>query len=449
MNILGFLQAAFWFVVVLGVLVSLHELGHFWVARRLGVKVLTYSVGFGRALWSRTGADGTRYQVAAIPLGGYVQFLDDREVEVVPAERHRAFGQQPPWKRILIVLAGPVANLLLCVALLWLAFLIGWPGHAPVIGPTTGIAADSGLRAGDRILAVGDAATPAWDDTLTPLVLAEMDRRPVTLRVLGADGREREHALRLDRLPADWDQTDPLGVIGVQAQVAMDLPRVGRVDPGTAADGHLLPGDRIVRVGGRPIETFSGIRTALEASLAAAPGAPVRVEFERAGELREAPITPRRAEVEGESRWILGIAPDRPIAVQRYAPAQAAAKALQETWKQAGEMLGFIGRLVTGQASSKNISGVIGIAQVARAEADQGVSRLLRFMALLSLTLCIMNLLPIPVLDGGHLLYYLIELVSGRPVGERVLVAGQYAGLLLLAGLICLAFYNDIVRTIS
>ena len=449
MNILGFLQAAFWFVVVLGVLVSLHELGHFWVARRLGVKVLTYSVGFGRALWSRTGADGTRYQVAAIPLGGYVQFLDDREAEVAPAERHRAFGQQPPWKRILIVLAGPVANLVLCVALLWLAFLIGWPGHAPVIGPTAGIAADSGLRAGDRILAVGDAATPAWDDTLTPLVLAEMDRRPVTLRLLGADGREREQTLRLDRLPADWDQTDPLGAIGLQAQVAMDLPLVGRVQPGSPAEGRLQPGDRILAINGQDVAGFSAIAPALEAAMAATPGAEVRVAYARGDARGEVRIAPRRQTVEGQVRWLLGVAADRPIAMQRYAPVQAAAKAVQETWKQTGEMLGFIGRLVTGQASSKNISGVIGIAQVARAEADQGVSRLLRFMALLSLTLCIMNLLPIPVLDGGHLLYYLIELVSGRPVGERVLVAGQYAGLLLLAGLICLAFYNDIVRTIS
>jgi regulator of sigma E protease len=197
------------------------------------------------------------------------------------------------------------------------------------------------------------------------------------------------------------------------------------------------------------VTRFSAIATALEAAMASSPGASVRVAYARGEARGEAQIVPRRQEVEGQQRWLLGVAADRPIAMQRYAPVQAAAKAVQETWKQTGEMLGFIGRLVTGQASSKNISGVIGIAQVARAEADQGVSRLLRFMALLSLTLCIMNLLPIPVLDGGHLLYYLIELVAGRPLSDRMLVAGQYVGLVMLAGLITLAFYNDVTGLLS
>ncbi len=444
------LQMVFWFLVTLGVLVSLHEFGHFWVARRLGVQVLTYSIGFGRALWWRDAADGTRYQVAAIPLGGYVKFLDTREYEVAPADLPLAFDRQPAWKRILIVLAGPVANLLLCLGLLWVAFMLGWPGHPPVLGPSTGIAAEAGLGEGDRLLAIGGSRTPTWDDALTPLALAEIDRAPVSVRVRDAQGRERDGVLRFDRLPTGFNQTDPLGAAGLTAKLLLDRPVVGGLAGDAAARGLLLPGDRILRVGGRPVASFTDIRPALQAAVAASPGAPVLVEFERAGQPGRAAITPHKAAGAGPATWQLGIGPDLPpTELQRDGPVRAAGHAAQETRKQAVEMLGFIGRLVTGQASTKNLSGVIGIAQVAGAEAKQGVSRLLRFMAVLSLTLCIMNLLPIPVLDGGHLLYYLIELVSGRPVGERVLVAGQVAGLVLLAGLICLAFYNDIARIIS
>jgi len=444
------LQMGFWFLVTLGVLVSFHEFGHFWVARRLGVRVLTYSIGFGRALWSRDAADGTRYQVAAIPLGGYVKFLDTHEFDVAPADLPHAFDRQPPWKRILIVLAGPVANLLLCLVLLWVAFMLGWPGHPPVLGPSTGIAAAAGLGDGDRVLAVGGSPTPTWDDALTPLALAEIDRAPVSVRVRDAQGRERDGVLRFDRLAPGFNQADPLGAAGLTAKLLLDRPVVGEVTADAAAKGALLPGDRILRVGGRPVAHFTDIRPALQAAVAASPGAPVLVDFERAGLPGQVAITPHASTGAGPATWQLGIGPDLPqTELQRYGPVQAARHAAQETRKQAGEMLGFIGRLVTGQASTKNLSGVIGIAQVAGAEAKQGVSRLLRFMAVLSLTLCIMNLLPIPVLDGGHLLYYLIELVSGRPVGERVLVAGQIAGLMMLAGLICLAFYNDIARTFS
>ena len=441
------LQMVFWFVVTLGVLVSFHEFGHFWVARRFGVRVLRFSIGFGKPLWSRIGRDGTQYQVAAIPLGGYVKFLDGREAEIPPADRARAFDAQAVWKRMLIVLAGPVANLVLCVLLLWTAFMLGWPGQPPVLAATTGLSAEAGLRAGDRIVEIGGAHTPAWDDALTPLALAEIDRKPVPVRVRGSDGAEREHVLRLDRLAADFDQTDPLGVAGL----VPGLPAVvGEVVPGAAAAGILRPGDRIVAIDSRPVAGFGDVVAAVEAASATRPGAPLAITLRRDGQPLDVRVQPRRDTRDGVTAWRLGIAPVRsPAEWQRYGPAQAARRALVETRKQAGEMLGFVARLATGAASTRNLSGVIGIAQVARAEAEQGLSRMLRFMAVLSLTLCVMNLLPIPVLDGGHLLYYLIELVSGRPVGERVLAAGQVAGLVLLVGLICLAFYNDIVRTIS
>jgi len=222
---------------------------------------------------------------------------------------------------------------------------------------------------------------------------------------------------------------------------------VGLVNPGFPAEGQLLEGDRILTVGGQPITRWSEIRPAMAA--AAAGGAKVRIEFERKGQQRAVDLLPRRSEAEGKPIWQVGVGPMLNLTVQRYGPWPAFRAALVETRKQAREMFGFIARLVTGKASSKNLSGVIGIAQVVHSEASVGFSRLLWIMASLSLTLCVMNLLPIPVLDGGHLLYYLIELISGRPVGERVLLAGQYAGLLLLAGLIGLAFYNDLARIFS
>jgi regulator of sigma E protease len=443
----GFLGAVGWFILVLGVLVTFHEFGHFWVARRCGVKVKRFSIGFGRPLWSRLAADGTCYQVGWLPLGGYVQFLDEREGEVAPADLPASFGRQPVFKRILIVLAGPVANLLLCIGLFWVTYQIGRTDLSPVIGTPTGLAADAGLHAGDRIVKVGNETTPTWTQAVTPLALAAIDRRPVVLIIADQAGHESRRILPLDRLPADFNQTNPLAAIGLGSLLAEDRPVIGELAPDAAAAGILEPGDRILRIGDMAIEHFSQIPDALQSS--AAGGRAVAVQVERSGRQLTLQVTPRHVDVGGKLRWQLGVGPRRDVTVLRYGPVQAFGAALAETGKQTRETVGFIARLVQGKASTRNLSGVIGIAQVAQAEARLGLSWLLFFMASLSLTLCIMNLLPIPVLDGGHLLYYLIELVSGRPVSERVLVAGQYAGLALLAGLIGLAFYNDILRTIS
>src|SRR3990167_4804081 len=441
----GFFGALWWFIVTLGVLVTFHEFGHYWVARRCGVRVLKFSVGFGRPLWSRVAADGTRYQVAMIPLGGYVQFLYEREHEVAPADREQSFNRQPVMKRIAIVAARPIANLLLCVGLFWAAYMIGWPGAAPILGPTSGIAAESGLLEGDRILKVGGELTPSWNHAVTPLAFAAIDQRAVTLTVEDAEGRKSEKVLRLDRLSADFDQTDPLGEAGIHFGTRSD-GRIATVMPDSVAAGKLLPGDLVTSINGKPVTYWTDIPTLVRA---AAPGEAVNIQVDRNGARLEFSLVPAPTEIEGKTVRILGIGTRPKVELIKFGPIEAAGAALAETRKQGREMLGFLARLVTGKASSKNLSGAIGIAQVAQAEANQGLSRLIGLMATLSLTLCIMNLLPIPVLDGGHLLYYLIELVSGRPVGERVLIAGQYAGLLVLAGLICLAFYNDLVRIFS
>jgi regulator of sigma E protease len=445
----SFFGAAFWFVVTLGVLVTFHEFGHFWVGRRFGVRVLKFSVGFGRPLWSRVDSKGTQWQVAMIPLGGYVSFLDEREQEVPPAQRGSAFNRKPVWQRMLVVAAGPVANLVLCVFLLWIALQMGRPELAPQLGPTQGLAAEAGLREGDRLVAVAGEDVGSWDSAMIPLALAAIDRQAVIVAVQDEFGARQERLLRLDRLPADFDQTNPLAAMGMAPTLSADKPVIGGVQPGYPAEGHLQAGDRLLAIGGRPIARWSEIRPALAAAVAAAPGAAVPVEYERDGHRASVELKPRQGQVSGKAVWQLGVGAALNLTVQRYAPLPAFRAALAETRKQAREMLAFIVRLATGKASAKNLSGVIGIAQVVHSEASVGLSSLIWIMASLSLTLCVMNLLPIPVLDGGHLLYYLIELISGRPVGERMLLAGQYAGLLLLAGLIGLAFYNDLARIFS
>jgi regulator of sigma E protease len=432
----------FWFIVAIGVLVTFHEFGHFWVARRCGVRVLRFSVGFGRALWSRKARDGTEYRIAAIPLGGYVKFLDGREDELMPGEERTAFDRQPLWKRVLIVAAGPFANWVLCIALLWVALQVGFPETIPVVGTPSGLAADAGFASGDRLLAVDGKSAETWEQAYTPLVFAAIDHRPVVVSVRDEDGVRHDRTLALDRLPADFDQTNVLRAIGLHPLAAQDRPVVGSVSEGQPASGVLQPGDEIVAIDSQPIRAYSDIPPRVQA--VAAPGKALRVEVRREGSLRSFGITPRQFEQGGKTSWVLGIKPAEPAPVEvRF----AAVPAVGEAWRRTGAMFqdtfALIGRLLSGKASSQHVSGVVGIARGANAQARLGPGRLLAYMAALSLALCVMNLLPIPVLDGGHLLYYLIELVSGRPLSDRVLIAGQYVGLALLAGLITLALYND------
>ncbi len=440
----GFFGGIWWFIVVLGVLVTFHEFGHYWVARRCGVKVLKFSVGFGRALWSRTARDGTVYQIAMIPLGGYVKFADERDDEVLPKDIPHAFNRQHVLKRIAIVAAGPVANLVLCVALIWGSFVLGRPDLKPVIGPTTGLAAEAGLRDGDRIAAIGELATENWQDAVMPLFLAAVDHRALELEVIGENGGRRHVRLPLDRLPEDFNQEQWFDEIGLSPLASQNRPIVGAVAEGAAARGILQPGDEILSLNGQAVAGFSQLITLLQK--ASPRGQPVRVEYRRGADVAQVTITPRLGESQGKPVWQLGIAAASQAVIRRHGPVEAIGQAITETRRQTGQTLAVLGRLVTGKASTKNLSGAIGIAQAAQAEANNGLSRLLFLMASLSLTLCIINLLPIPVLDGGHLLYYLIELVSGRPVSESVMAMGQVAGLAVLAGLIILANFNDLLR---
>ncbi len=449
-----FIGSVWWLIVSLGVLVTFHEFGHYWVARRCGVKVLRFSVGFGKALWSRRGRDGVEYVIAAIPLGGYVKMLDEREGDVAPADAPRAFNRQTVWKRIAIVIAGPFANLLLCVALFWAMFVIGRPDYAPVVGETSGVAASAGLQRGDTMLAVGDRETPTWSEAQLALIPAALDHRDIEVKVR-PQGRTGEvvRTLRLSKLPEHFDERRAVEFIGLTPRHALMPTVVGRVLPDKPAWGVLAEGDRITAIDGDPIASWDAIPTAVQKL--GKRGGTAMVEVERKGDRLALEIAPVWARApNGSYAWVLGMEPAAPAeppkdAVLRYGPLDAIPAAFRETVHQTSELFAMIGRAFSGRVSVQNtVAGPITIARAANAYAQHGVAWYLSMLALLSLSLGILNLLPIPILDGGHLLYYLIELAKGSPVSERVMAAGQYVGLALIAGLMGLAFYNDIVNNL-
>ena len=447
-----FLGSIWWLIVSLGVLVTFHEFGHYWVARRCGVKVLRFSVGFGKPLWMRRGKDGTEYAIAAIPLGGYVKMLDEREGPVASAELAQAFNRQSVWKRIAIVIAGPLANLILCVGLFWAMFVIGRPDYAPVVGQATRIAATAGFRPGDTLLAVGDRATPTWSEAQLALIPAALDHADTRVRVRTASGSEVTRELQLSGLPASFDERRAVEVVGLTPRHMLVPALVGRVAPDTPAWGVLAEGDRITAIDGQAVTAWDDMGPMLQ-SLG---GRVAMIEVERKGERLALEIAPKRMKhpQTGAEYWGLGVAAARPQeptkdALLRYGPIDAVPAAFRESVHQAQELFAMIGRAFSGRVSVQNtVAGPITIARAANAYAHHGAAWYLSMLAMLSLSLGILNLLPIPILDGGHLLYYLIELVKGSPVSERAMAAGQYVGLALIAGLMGLAFYNDIVNNL-
>ncbi|WP_133478126.1 RIP metalloprotease RseP [Cognatilysobacter segetis] len=444
--------SVWWLAVSLGILVSFHEFGHYWVARRCGVRVLRFSIGFGKPLWSRIGRDGTEYAVAALPLGGYVKMLDEREGPVAPEAMHLAFNRKSVWQRMAIVAAGPVANLVLCVALLWGMFVIGRPDFVPAIGHVEGIAASAGLQAGDTVLAVDSRETPTWTEAEMALIPAALDRRDVEVRVRTPAGDDATRRLRLSQLPATIDELRAVEAIGLAPRHRVIPARIGKLVEGLPAAGVLQPGDVVTAIDGRPVHSWEDVPPLVE-SLGRS-GASGMVEVQRAGERLAFPMEPvRHRDAEGE-RWMLGagpapVTPAEPDAVLRYGPLEAVPAAVRETAHQAHELVAMLGRAFSGRVDVRNtVAGPITIARAANAYASHGTAWYLSMLAMLSLSLAILNLLPIPILDGGHLLYYLIELIKGRPVSERAMAAGQFVGLAIIVGLMGLAFYNDIVNNL-
>jgi regulator of sigma E protease len=442
----SFFGSVFWLLVTLGVLVTFHEFGHYWVARRCGVKVLRFSVGFGSAIWKRIGRDGTEYRIAAIPLGGYVKMLDAREGEVDPALREQEFTGKSVWKRIAIVAAGPGFNLIFTIMAFWLMFMLGRPDVAPIVtAAPQSIAAKAGVRPGDRILSVDGQSVATWSDSVDAVVNALLGRVPLPLTVRGTDGQQRQLLLPLEQLPAGQSVDHYLKELGLD--LAPPPAIAATVVPGKpAALAGMRSGDRILSVNGHHVDDNVALQKLVPAEAAKSPR--LELVIERNGSSMPLTVEAQHESLEGQPvNWIIGIAAPAPEkATVRYGLVKAFGASLRTTWRNTTQTFNLIGKMITGQASTNNMSGVIGIAQVANASANMGLPWFLNFLALISLSLAILNLLPIPVLDGGHLLYYLVELVKGSPVSEQVMIVGQYIGLALLFTLVGLAFYNDIHR---
>lgn len=444
-----------WMIVALGLLVTFHEFGHYWVARRCGVKVVRFSVGFGKPLWSRHDRHGTEFAIAAIPLGGYVKMLDEAEGDVTASERGQAFNLKPVQQRIAIVAAGPLANLILCVALLWAMFVIGRHDYSATVGQVQGLAAQAGFAAGDRIESIDGGNVNTWGDALQAMTKAGMDQRDLEVQVTDSQGSQHTRQLPLSRLEPGFDQENVAGLAGFAWQHQLLPAVVQQTKPDFPAAAVLQPGDLITALDGEPVRSFSDISPLVQQ--VGKRGGSTMIEVDRSGERLALDITPVWFSDSANDRayWSLGILPPASAqaasydAIQRYGPLAAIPAAFRETARLGSESLGMIRRMLTGHASVKNISGPITIAQVANATAKRGLDWFLYFLALLSLSLAIINLLPIPVLDGGHLLYYLIELVKGSPLSEKAMATGQFVGLAMLASLMGLAFYNDILRLVT
>lgn len=451
----------FWLLVALGLLVTFHEFGHFWVARKCGVRVLCFSVGFGQPLWSRRGKDGTRYQIAAIPLGGYVKMQDERAQPVSPDQRSGSFNRKPVSQRIAIVAAGPAFNLIFAIAAFWLMFMIGIYAMRPVVGEPTGLAAEAGFQLQDQIVSVNGQATDTWTHALLALTPIALDRQVAQIELESLARSRRSISLDLSGLGADFDQSQTLEAIGLSPWRPTLPAYVGEVTPNSPAERiGLRAGDRVLLINGDSVARWPEMVEAIQRHALDEQGRPKALSLlvERNGIERLFEVVPELDDDTG--RAILGFqAPpiepdlqeeiDRAYVIDQHGPIEALSKAVHETWRLSAATVGMLGRMIMGKASLENLSGPITIARLADQSARLGVSRFLFFLGLISLSLAIINLLPIPMLDGGHLLYYFIEIIKGSPVSEHTQVVGQYVGLMLVVMLMGVAIFNDILRLIA
>ncbi|TAJ76853.1 MAG: RIP metalloprotease RseP [Gallionellaceae bacterium] len=443
------------FVVAIAVLVVFHELGHYWVARLCNVKVLRFSLGFGKAIYVKRFAGGeTEWALSAIPFGGYVKMLDEREGEVQAHELARAFNRQPVLRRMAIVVAGPLANLLLAIVLYWALFIHGVPGIKPVLGvvPPSTPAAIAQLRPQESIVSINGQATPSWQEVRWVLLDRVLQKLPAQLEMRTPEGAVIFRALDTSALrPGDLDG-DFLQKLGLQPYQPPIYPVIGKLtDGGAARRAGLHEQDKILRVNGQAIPQWDAFVEVVRGH----PGALLNVEVERAGSVLALNITPDSINEAGKQIGRIGATPqiDRAafgamLTEVHYPPLDAFGEAVRKTWETSVVSLKMMGKMVMGEVSLKNLSGPITIADYAGQSAQMGLGTYLGFLALISISLGVLNLLPIPLLDGGHLLYYTVELIKGSPVSEALWEAGQKVGIALLVTMMAFALYNDISRLI-
>jgi regulator of sigma E protease len=440
------------FVVAISVLVCFHEFGHYWVARTLGVKVLRFSLGFGKPFKTFVARDGVEWSIAPLPIGGYVKMLDEREGPVAPHERHLAFNNQSVAKRMAIVVAGPVFNFMLAIALYWVVFVIGVEGLKPLISaPAAGTAAaTAGLQSGDEIVAIDGEAVQTWAVLGTELIDLVLDGGNLQLTVQSKGGVPRNVSLDVSKVRVDPDVLfQDLGLSPYEPVAPPVLTQIQKNSPAEAAG--LQEGDRVLAMNGDAINSPSQLVTWVKAH----PGVIVEIEIDRAGVHSKRTAVLDSAQGEGKATGRLGSGVATPPdlwqdlrAERRLDVVAAIPAAAEQTWRMSWLTLRMLGRMVIGDVSIKNVSGPIQIAQVAGDSARVGLVSFLSFMAIVSVSLGVLNLLPVPVLDGGHLLLFAIEGAFGRPLSERAMAASQYLGFAFIGMLMVLAFYNDIMRLI-
>lgn len=439
------------FIVALGLLVAVHEFGHFWVARRCGVKVERFSIGFGKAIWRRLGKDGTEYVLALIPLGGYVKMLDGRVDELKPGEEAQAFNHKSVWARMAIVAAGPMANFVFALFAFWLMFMIGVPSVKPVVGEVrpASIVAEAGILPGMEIVGVGGEETGDWE-SVTYALISHLGDDSVQLKLKAANTSYAvDKTLQLAGWKFDPDKESPIGSLGIVPLGGKVLPVVEAVVPSSASEkAGLQIGDRIKGVDGDAITEWTQFVERVQQS----PAQPLQVTVERGGSEMTLTLTPDGKKVKGQLVGFVGLSPqlvplpDEYRTLLQYGPLQALWHGVQKTWSLITLTFDMIGKLIGGIVSLDNLSGPISIAKGAGSSADYGLVYFLGFLALISVNLGIINLFPLPVLDGGHLVYFLIEAITGKPVSEKIQEVGFRIGAAILMLLMGIALFNDFAR---
>ena len=443
------------FITAIVVLVAFHEYGHYWVARRCGVKVLRFSIGFGKILYSKKFSGGeTEWVISAIPLGGYVKMLDEREGEVSAEDLPRAFNRQPVLNRMAIVVAGPLANLLLAIVFYWALFIYGIPGLKPVLGnivPATPAAAAQ-LQAQQTIVSINGSDTPTWQEVRWVLLDAVLQENMVSLEIRTPQGEMATRILDIGSLTAADLDSDFLGKLGLHPYQPLVQPVLGRlVEGGAAQRAGLKVNDLILSANGEPIENWGKWVTVVRAHASTL----LHLSIMREGHLIALDMTPDSVKEGDKQVGKIGAAPlidkqefDALMTEVSYSPGKALVQAVRKTLETSVISLQMMGKMIMGQISLKNLSGPVTIADYAGQSAHMGLAAYLSFLALISISLGVLNLLPIPLLDGGHLLYYMVELIKGSPVSESLWEAGQKIGIALLFSLMALALFNDFSRLI-
>jgi regulator of sigma E protease len=450
---ISFLYTIIAFVVAISVLVVVHEFGHYWVARRMGVKVLRFSLGFGKPLWSRRfGTDQTEWVLAAIPLGGYVKMLDEHEGKVAKKDLARAFNRQSTSKRVAIVVAGPLFNFLFAILAYSILYMAGTEGLRPVVGRVTesSLAEKAGFRQGDTFIAIDNYKVQSWDQRRLYLYERALDRSTVNFTVHDLNGLTQIRVLDLSSLTAADVGAGLLErKIGLFPSLPVLKPVIGNLDErGAAGLAGLKVGDRIMAINGQPVKTWQD----MVKTVSARPGVALHMRVDRQGLTQEFVVTPRSIETDGHNIGRIGVGvripelPEDMRVLVQYAPLPALAEGLETTWRLSALTLKMLGKMLMLEVSTKTISGPLTIAQYAGASAQIGLDRFVMFLAVVSISLGVLNLLPIPILDGGHLLIYLIEGIQGKPLSETAVHWGQQIGIALLVSLMALAFYNDFMR---